>query len=118
ASAARVRIDAAVVDIHTTDESALYCHLEPADRASTAWELELHERRDRPLGGHLAQGDQRLDVVGTDRLERALPLGTTSGYEIRERDIAVAAVEVINQGAVWLRENLDPDRRRMLSAVA
>jgi hypothetical protein len=118
ASVTRLRIDAVVVDVHPTDESALYCNLESVERATTAWTLELRERRDRPLSGHLAVHAQRLEVVGTNRLERSLPLGTTSGYEIRETGTAVAAVEVINHGAVWLREDQDPERRRLLSAVA
>jgi hypothetical protein len=118
ASVARLRIDAVLVDVHATDESALYCNLESVERATTAWTLELRERREKPLSGHLTLDAQRLEVVGTNALERSLPMGATSGYEIREGGSAVAAVEVINNGAVWLLEDLDPERRRLLSAVA
>jgi hypothetical protein len=118
ATLTRATIDAVLVDILPTDESALYCNIQSVDRATTAWELVLRESRERPLTGTLTLGENRVDVVGTNRIERSLPLGQTTGYELREGGSAVGAVEVMNSCAVWLRGDLDPDRRRLLSAAA
>lgn len=118
ATLTRVTVDAVLVDILPTDESALYCNIQSAEDASTSWELVLRESRERPLAGTLTLGNQGLDVVGTNRIERSLPLGTTTGYEVREGGSAIGAVEVINKGAVWMRGDLDPDRRRLLGAAA
>jgi hypothetical protein len=119
ATLTRVTVDAVLVDILPTDESALYCNILSAEDASTSWELVLRESRERPLAGTLTLGShQRLDVVGTNRIEHSLPLGSTTGYELREGGSAIGAVEVINKGAVWMRGDLDPDRRRLLGAAA
>jgi hypothetical protein len=118
ASLARVLIETGVIDLHPADESALYCNLQPLDDASAAWELDLRETLGRPLAGTLSYRDVRIDVAGTNRLERGLPMGSTTGYDFRDGDEAVGAVEVINSGAVWLGENLGPERRRLLAASA
>jgi hypothetical protein len=118
ASARSIRIDLAVVEAHPADESALYCNLQSTTDRLAAWEMELQERRGRPLAGMLAMGDTRFDIDGTDRLERALPMGATTGYEIHAAGDVVGAVEVINRGAVWLSPDLEPERRRLLAAAA
>lgn len=113
-----LRIDLRVVDMHPDDKSALYCNLQSTADRLTAWELELAERHGRPLAGTLTLGPSRLDVMGTDRVAGALSMGATTGYEIRSEGDVVGAVEVINRGAVWLRPDLDPERRSVLAAVA
>jgi hypothetical protein len=113
-----VRIDLGVVDVHPADESALYCNLQSVTDRLTAWELELREDRGRPLTGTLKLGRAGLDIAGTNRLEGALPMGGTTGYELRAAGSVVGAVEVINHGAVWLSPDLDPERRRLLAAAA
>jgi hypothetical protein len=118
ASVNRFRIDAVVVDVHATDESALYCNLQSAEDATSAWELDLRERQERPLSGAMTLHTGRVEIIGTNRLEKSLPMGDTTGYEFRAEGHVVGAVEVINNGAVWLRPDVDPDRRRLLAAAA
>jgi hypothetical protein len=113
-----VRIDLGVVDLLPTDRSGLYCNLQPVGRAASAWEMDLREQRGRPLRGAITLGEERIEVVGTSRVAGALPMGTTTGYELRAADRPVGAVEVLNSGAVWLRRDLDPDRRALLAAAA
>jgi hypothetical protein len=111
-------IDARVVEVRPTDESALYCNLQSLRDPAEAWELDLRERRERPLSGTLRRGGERLAIVGTNRLENALPTGSTSGFEIRAGERAVGAVEVINSGAVWLGVEGSDERRSLLAAAA
>jgi hypothetical protein len=113
-----VRIDLGVVDVHPSDQSTLYCNLQSTSDRLVAWELELAERRGRPLSGTLTRGDRGFDIVGTNRVAGALPLDATTGYEIREGPTAVGAVEVINHGAVWLSPGLDPAHRPVLAAAS
>jgi hypothetical protein len=118
ASLRTVRIDVRSIQVHPSDESALYCNLQSAGERQTAWELELAERHGRPLAGTLALGPTRLDIVGTDRVAGALPMRQTTGYEIRDAGDVLGAVEVINSGAIWLRGDLEPGRRQLLAAAA
>lgn len=111
-------IDVHTVEIRPEDESALYCNLQSLEDPDEAWELELQERHERPLTGTLSRGAERLQVVGTNRAERSLPLGSTTGYELREAGQVIGAVEVINNGAVWLPGGLEPERRTVLSAAS
>jgi hypothetical protein len=118
ASVESVRIDLGVVDVHPSDESALYCNLQSSTDRLTAWELDLRERHGRPLAGTLTREDASIGVVGTDRLQGALPLSGTTGYELRHGGAAIGAVEVVNNGAVWLGPDLDTERRGLLAATA
>jgi hypothetical protein len=118
ASLRSVRFDVGPILVNPSDESALYCNLQAAGDERIAWELELEERHGRPLAGTLALAPTRLNIVGTARVESALPMGLTTGYEIRVGDDVLGAVEVINGGAIWLRHDLDPGRRQLLAATA
>ncbi len=61
------------------------------------------------MQGTLSQGNQVLAVRGTNRLAGTpFPLGDTSGYVFEAGGRTIAAVEVINNGAVWLSPGLDP----------
>jgi hypothetical protein len=113
-----VRLDLVVVDVHPTDESVLYCNVQSLADPARAWELDLRERRGRPLAGELVSGGERLDVVGTNELHGSWPGGSTSGYQFRAGQDVLGSVEVVNRGAVWLSRDLDPERRRVLAAVA
>jgi hypothetical protein len=118
ASAESVRIDLGVVEMNPADRSALYCNIQSTTDRLVAWEMELQERRARPLAGTITGGPSRFHVVGTNRLERGLPVDVTTGYELRDGDRVVAAVEVVNGGAVWLSPDLEPGPRRVMAAAA
>jgi hypothetical protein len=117
AAALTVSIEILSVDVRPTDESTLYCNLQLLSDPSTSWTLELRETRDRPLSGTLT-GGERLAVVGTNRVDRALSMGETTGYEFRGNDEVLGAVEVLNRGAVWLRADLNPDGRRVIAGAS
>ncbi|MBA2244924.1 MAG: hypothetical protein H0W11_08200 [Gemmatimonadetes bacterium] len=113
-----VSIDVGVVEIEPTNRSALDCRLQSLHEPSEYWQLVLTESRERPLSGALRGRESTLGVKGTNRFERGLPTQMTTGYEIAEADRTLAAVEVVNSGAVWLQPDLDPARRKLLSATA
>jgi hypothetical protein len=59
-----------------------------------------------------------ITVQGTNRLAGTfLPLGETSGYSFAAAGKTLAAVEVINNGAVWLAPDLDPALRGPVTAA-
>ena len=62
-------------------------------------------------GIHQVRGSQRL--AGTP-----MPLTEASGYEFLAMGRPVGAVEVLNEGAVWLPGGLSPAARRDLAAAA
>ena len=62
--------------------------------------------------------DRSVAVKGTDRLAGTpLPLGETAGYIFEQAGKPIAAVEVINNGAVWLSPDLDPALRGPVTAA-
>jgi hypothetical protein len=118
ASVLMVTIETRVVDIRPTNESALHCNIQSLENRTTAWELVLREQWERPLAGTLSLGADAYQVIGTHRVERAPPTGSTTGYQFREGGELIGAVEVINRGAVWLRGDQSPERRSVLSAAS
>jgi hypothetical protein len=45
-------------------------------------------------------------------------MDATTGYEFRDADGVIGAVEVLNRGAVWLSGDLGAERRRTLAAAS
>lgn len=104
--------------IALTDRSGFGAHLAPADAPQDLWVLELSERWERSLRGTLRGAGGVFTVKGTNRLAGTpLPMGETSGYAIEWGSQVLAAVEVINDGAVWIAPDLRPEHRAPLMAA-
>ena len=104
--------------IELRNKSGFAARLSPMRATDKSWTLELTEKGESPLQGTLSQGNQVIAVKGTNRLSGTpFPLGDTSGYVFASGGRAVAAVEVINEGAVWLSPNLDPTLRAPVTAA-
>jgi hypothetical protein len=91
------------------------------ERGSDAsWKLALGQSTGRrSLGGVLAKGDLRITVQGHHRLSQTpLPISEPAGYILSLGGEAVAAVEVINRGAVWIHPAVKPEIRGVLAAAA
>lgn len=118
ANLVRAGIEVGGVEVEPLSRSALECRLNSLDGAAGPWFLTLTEQHERPLAGTVRSDTRTLQVQGTNRLERSLPAGYTTGYEIGAQGGTLAAVEVVNAGAVWLQPGLDPVQSSLLSAVA
>jgi hypothetical protein len=110
--------DAGVVEIVRRDQSGVQCTGRPLSEPAATWRMNLQEQGDRPLAGTLSGGGVVIDVVGSNRVQGALPAGFTTGYNLRERDRTVAAVEVMNDGAVWIAPRSRGADGTMLAAAA
>lgn len=105
-------------DIELRNKSGFMALLSPDARPDDTWTLDLTEKGEHPLAGTLSRNGELIDVRGTNRLAGTfLPLGETSGYVFESRGKPVAAVEVINDGAVWLSPELDPTLRAPVTAA-
>lgn len=110
--------DGGSVSIDLKDKSGFAANLAPADRPDEVWVLEMSERGERSLKGTLRHADALFTVKGTDRLAGTrLPLGATSGYVIEWGSQVLAAVEVINRGAVWIAPDIRPEHRGAVVAT-
>lgn len=99
-------VDIAGYEMRTEDRSSLDCSLISA--AGERWLLSLTERRERPLDGTLSGAGRSFQVAGTNRLEGSpLPVEGASGYEVREGGRVAAAIEVLNDGRVWIPASED-----------
>lgn len=104
--------------IDPDDRSTVSCAIAPTG-GGASWHLDLSERQGRTLEGVLRADATEIQVSGTDRLEGGrLPAGFTTGYTLGVAGRTVAAVEVLNDGAVWLHPSIDPDVRAAVAAAA
>lgn len=114
-----------VVGVDIAAEEALECRPAPADvtvagagtGAEPAWDLVLSARRDRHLEGFLRIGQARYPVVSTGPGGGMAP-AVPYGFEIRSEGRVVAAVETVNDGAVWLAPELTGETRTTFAAAA
>ncbi len=105
-------------DIELRNKSGFMALLSSDALPDDSWTLDLAEKGERPLTGTLSRNGEVIEVRGTNRLAGTfLPLGETTGYIFESRGKPVAAVEVINDGAVWLSPELDPALRAPVTAA-
>lgn len=118
ASLRRSAVNTEVVDVEIMNRSRATCYITLQPDISITWILTLGERGDRPLVGDLTNKAKLLTVTGTRKLSGGLSAESETGYEFREGEQVLAAVEVINNGVVWLPEPTTPDRDVLAAAMA
>lgn len=99
----------------------LRCTFTPVSRdSSRTWRLVVLPAMNRLPHGDLIGPDTRFDVLGTVKDAHAGETFSAAplGYHIVEGTRTLAAVEVVNGGAVWLDPGLDPERRDLVAAMA
>lgn len=84
------------------------------------WTLAMRERLgDTVMNGELSDGTTVYRVEGTYRLAGTpMPLSTPAGFIVYQQHRPVAAVEVINQGMVYLARDVEPTQRHVLAGAA
>jgi hypothetical protein len=84
------------------------------------WKLVLGQSTgEQSLGGVLEKDDVRITIEGRhDLAQTPLPIYEAAGYILTLKGEAVAAVEVINKGAVWIHPGVSPEIRGVLAAAA
>jgi hypothetical protein len=102
------------------NKSGLMAWLEPDAAPDDGWTLDLTETFDRPLSGTMKRAERTITVTGTNKLAGTpLPLDETTGYVFESGGTPIAAVEVINNGAVWFSPTIDAsDRAPVTAAIA
>lgn len=99
------------------DRSSLRCAI--VDGLGIEWTLDLRESFDRPPKGTLHWNDRRITVAGTSRLDGGLATqGLLAGYHLWDGGVTVGAVEMVNDGAVWLNSRVEGAHRHLLAAAA
>ncbi|WP_309019024.1 hypothetical protein [Pelagicoccus sp. SDUM812003] len=105
------------VGIELQNRSMLGARFSRQGGSADVWELRLKESGDKPLQGTLVSGSRQLEVSGTRALAGSpLPLDETTGYVISLGGEALAAAEVINDGAVWVSSTLDDELKGPVSS--
>jgi hypothetical protein len=105
------------LDVELKNRSELECWFFSVDTPTEEWHLTLTERGERPLNGTLSKGSTMLEVEGTRALQQGLRADATTGYQILDAGQPIGAVEVVNDGAVWLRDEARTERRGVLPAT-
>ncbi len=84
------------------------------------WTLIMTQgTRQAVMNGVLTDGAKQLIVEGTrDLAGGAWPMLDPTGYHFRLDNRAVGAVEVLNEGAVWIDSSLGEDTRTVLAAAS
>lgn len=123
ADVASTRIPLGDLRMTETRDATLACDilLEPGGVDADRWLLELRARRGTQLSGTLENGADAYHVQATTALAggAGAPCCSTTGYVVRDADgRTVAAVEVINDGAVWLHPSLRGPEREVLATAS
>ena len=95
------------------------CEFSPPDKKKP-WKMVMkQETQDLVMDGLIGDGAIRIFVKGTRELAGgAWPLTEATGYLFyRDQDL-VGAVDVVNQGAVWIEKDLANDTRSAMAASA
>lgn len=113
-----------VVGVQLAAREALECRpiQGPWAAADTAagepgWDLVVEASGNRHLEGFVRGGDERLAVASTGPGGGIAP-ATAYGFEIRDGERVVAAVETVNRGSVRLAPWLTQERRSQVAAAA
>jgi hypothetical protein len=122
-AACLARLDAATYGHTTFDVGA--AHGEPPlqctyDGATTG-SLELFDviTRGDSLAGHVDFDDVHWNIQSVDRLAGSRSRGAIVGYEIRNDEIVIGAVQTINRPQVWIASSLTPlEQDRVATVVA
>ena len=93
-----------LVDIIRIDDSDLSCTIVAEDADETHWMLTLSSKEAAPFSGTLESDSISVQVFGTNKVERGLPLEETTGYEIFLPNGETAFVDILGNGVVWLPE--------------
>jgi hypothetical protein len=106
------------LDVSLESDVLFSCELHPPQ--GEAWRLVMEQgTADQVMRGVLGRGETRMDVAGTRRLEGSpIQLTEAAGYEFLESGQPVAAVQVMNQGIVWLPDALEGERRDAVAAAS
>lgn len=85
-----------------------------------AWTMVLNQRSDEDLmTGYLCSEKETYEVAGTHKLAGTpMPLADAAGYVVAKNNVPVMAVDVINDGTVWLSQGLSGLERDGLAAAA
>ena len=101
------------------DRSSVRCDLrEDLMATGELWKLALENDGRSPMSGALMLGADSSVVTGTNRVDGgSMPTTVTAGYYFTRAGRTVAAVDVLNDGEVWLNTS-DVAERLRLAAVA
>ncbi|MFZ5586271.1 MAG: hypothetical protein ACOZHQ_10110 [Thermodesulfobacteriota bacterium] len=107
------------LNLRLAGQDSLACALAPAD-GGPPWRLVLGRGGSAAVfTGVLTSQQKAFELRGSQRLAgTSIPLGEATGYEFLHAGRPVAAVEVLNDGAVFLPPGPPDDDSRALAAAA
>ncbi len=89
-------------------------HGQPGD----TWTLMLRPMGETRLAGVLQQGDTAYEVRGTNQTASGITSRSQTGYLVGHAGMVLAAVDVTEEGRVWLRPSNDVRETTLLAAVS
>jgi len=101
--------------------SDLRCTLDPGGGdTSRTWRLVVRTLKGEVPRGDLVGPNARVDVLGANQVQGGSAPGGAlpAGYHILAAGRAVAAVDPLGEGAVWLDTGLAAERRDAIAAAA
>jgi hypothetical protein len=101
------------------DRSSVRCDVrEDSIAVGPLWKLVIENDGKSPMSGAIVLGGDSVIVAGTNRIAGgSMPSTVTAGYYFTRAGRTIAAVEVVNDGAVWFNTG-DAAERARLAAIA
>ncbi|NCC50749.1 MAG: hypothetical protein EOM20_05975 [Spartobacteria bacterium] len=100
-------------------DSAFICTLHSESTGAT-WKMLMSRKTGQAvMDGTLSDGVSSITVSGTRSLKgSSIELSTATGYTFEINGSVVAAVQVINNGAIWLVPSIPRETQDLLAAAA
>lgn len=93
------------------------CAGEPEAEGLEAWSLALDTTDPRYFSGTLTVGETAFVVDSTNRVSTGVRIPVATGFVVQDDGRPVAAVDVIDQGIVWIDPQLAPSHRTALAGA-
>ena len=99
---------------------SFFCYFRSREDTKLIWKLAMTQSTDEDvMSGVLKNEGFSLFIRGTHRLAgSSIPLSDPTGYEIKRGRNLVGAVEVINDGAVWILPSVSRELRAAISTAS
>lgn len=106
------------MDLREERESSFGCSAVAETGETFSWSLALGTSDPRRASGTLTLGEATFAIDSSNWVNNGKRVPAPVGFVVRSQDGPVAAVELVDQGTVWIAPELEPADRAALAGAA
>ena len=107
------------LDIEYAVDANLLCEISQDKAAPVSLVMKYDDRGNMMLSGKLSDGKTQIAVRASNKLEGSpIALSTATGYFFSRSGKTIAAVDVINEGMIWLAADVSTQEQQLLTTAS